>query len=85
MVPSSAVWSGSSSSMPRTLSTGSDVGAGPSDSIPAPRSPDSPLTTPTHNSLHFCVELGAGPWSRPPNRRHVPASLHIQYSADWRV
>lgn len=34
---------------------------------------------------HFCVELGAGPWSRPRNRRHVPAWLHIQYSADWRV
>ncbi|WP_371579155.1 hypothetical protein [Streptomyces sp. NBC_01314] len=34
---------------------------------------------------HFCVELGAGSWSRPRNRRHVPALLHIQYSADWRV
>ncbi|KFG08946.1 MULTISPECIES: hypothetical protein [Streptomyces] len=34
---------------------------------------------------HFCVELGAGPWSRPQNRRGVPASLHIQYSPDWRV
>ncbi|MFD9110369.1 hypothetical protein ACFU6M_06740 [Streptomyces bottropensis] len=37
------------------------------------------------HAQHYCVELGAGPWSRPWNRRGVPASLHIQYSADWRV
>ncbi|WP_326581801.1 hypothetical protein OG889_24140 [Streptomyces sp. NBC_00481] len=34
---------------------------------------------------HFCVELGPGPWARMRNRRRVPAPLHIQYSADWRV
>ncbi len=34
---------------------------------------------------HFCVELDPGPWSRIRNRRRVPASLHVQYCADWRV
>ncbi|MFF6786513.1 hypothetical protein [Streptomyces sp. NPDC012510] len=34
---------------------------------------------------HFCVELGAGPWSRPRNRPRVPGLLHIQYSGDWRA
>ncbi|WP_259407890.1 hypothetical protein [Streptomyces akebiae] len=34
---------------------------------------------------HFCVELDPGPWSRIRNRRRLPATLHIQYSADWRV
>lgn len=34
---------------------------------------------------HFCVELDPGPWSRIRNRRRLPATLHIQYAADWRV
>ncbi|UUU32976.1 hypothetical protein JIX56_25590 [Streptomyces sp. CA-210063] len=37
------------------------------------------------NAGHFCVELGPGPWSRIRHRRRVPAPLHIQYTADWRV
>ncbi|MFE7766301.1 hypothetical protein [Streptomyces sp. NPDC057438] len=45
--------------------------------------PSFPYTHP--NARHFCVELGAGSWSRPRNRRGVPASLHIQYAADWRL
>ncbi|MEV4426830.1 hypothetical protein ACN9M0_02330 [Streptomyces sp. R-07] len=34
---------------------------------------------------HYCVEFGSGPWSRRRTRRNVPASLHIQYCADWRA
>ncbi|MER6157320.1 hypothetical protein ABT147_17540 [Streptomyces sp. NPDC001868] len=34
---------------------------------------------------HFCVEFGAGPWSRVRNWRRVVSPLHIQYSAEWRV
>ncbi|MGW0712602.1 hypothetical protein ACWD4G_42870 [Streptomyces sp. NPDC002643] len=37
------------------------------------------------NATHFCVELTAGPWSRPHTRRNIPASLHIQYCGDWRM
>ncbi|MDX2915109.1 MULTISPECIES: hypothetical protein [Streptomyces] len=37
------------------------------------------------DSGHCCVELGPGPWFQRRTRRHVPASLHIQYCADWRV
>ncbi|GAA4918192.1 hypothetical protein GCM10023223_42910 [Stackebrandtia albiflava] len=31
------------------------------------------------NASHYCVELRAGPWSRPWTDRRTPAALHIQY------
>ncbi|MER5274728.1 hypothetical protein ABT025_03095 [Streptomyces sp. NPDC002809] len=34
---------------------------------------------------HCCAELRAGPWTQPWTRRNVPALLHVQYCADWRV
>lgn len=36
------------------------------------------------NAGHFCVEINPGPWPVR-TRRHVPGSLHIQYSSTWQI